>query len=244
MLKYDKESLEESDNQSRQVSVKELQTIILQHQDKIDRMNHDLSTMLKKYLQPVINKTDIEQDGRREWLKQNSDISLLASKIAKESKEYLAALKEHDAKPAPRFYEIWKKNTMTYEMDQLNKWRESISFMNDKLAHEKENYLTTPLAKQFIDNYVKEQISAQNNQKGLQAINLQREYLSNQRREIAQINFTASQIKNSDAKITVNGNVEKLKNVVSQGDKIKNQLSKIQLNEKTISQSRGGVRYR
>ncbi len=246
MLKYDKELLEEPDNQSRKISVKELQNLILQHQDKIDRMNNDLSTKLKKYSQPVIlNKTDLEQEGRREWLKQNPDISQLENKIAKESTEYIAALKEHDAKPAPRFYEIWKKNTMTHEIDRLNKWRESISVMNDRLANEKEIDLKMPLAKQFIDNYVKEQIASQDkNQKRVQEINREREYLSDQRREIVKINFTVSQIKNRDANITINGNIKDLKNIASQAEKIKNQLLKIQSKENKLSKPRTVERYR
>jgi len=72
LAKYDKEALEEPDNQSRQISIKELQIITLQHQDKLDRSNSDLAIMLKKYSQPVINKTKLEQEGRREIKIRNS----------------------------------------------------------------------------------------------------------------------------------------------------------------------------
>jgi len=162
-----------------------------------------------------------------------------------ENKEYIAALKEHDSKSIPRFYELWKKNTMVYESDQLNKWRESISYKSDELANGKENYLKTPLAKQFIDNYINEQITLQdNNQKKVQEINLKREDISGQRREIAKINFTASQIKNNDVTITVNGNIKDLKKIVPQANKITNQLLKSKANETKFNKPLMIERYR
>ena len=243
MMKAGKELLEDLDNQSRQVSVKELQTMTLHHQDTIDRMNKNLSSMLKKYSQPVITKAELEQEGRSEYLKQNSDISQLESLIAKESKEYMVALKEHIVKPAPKFYEIWKKKTMDHEAHRLSQWRESIRSMNEKLATEKELYLETPSAKIFVAHYSKEKIVEQeNNQKRVQDINLKRASLSEQRKEIAKINFSASQIKNRDTNITVNGNLKDLNHVAFQGEKIKNQLLKIQLNESSFAKTRGAER--
>ncbi len=245
MLKYNKELLEEPDHQSRQISIKELQIIIQEHQDKIDRMDQDLSSMLKKYLPTVKNKMELEREGHRECLKQNPEISQSESKIARESKEYIAAVKAYDAKSAPKFYEVWKKNSITNEIQQLDNWRESIHSMNHKLANEKSIYLKTPSARQFIDHYIKEKITEQdNNQKRIQEMHGKRNELSDLRTKIANINFTVSQIKNNSATITMNGNLKDLNHVASQSEKIKNQLVKIQFNENTFTKSHGLDRYR
>jgi len=219
MMKSNKGSFVESDNQCRQISIGDLETATLQHQDDIDRTKMGLSIMLKNYLRPEINKTDLEVEGAREWLRQNPDISELERNIIKESEDFDVAVEKYNSKPALKFYEIWKKDAMALENNRLYKWRKSIHSMNDKLANEKENSVITPLAKQFINSYVKEKMAEQiDNQKRAQEIYLKRELLSTQRWEIAKISFAASQIKNRNKKIMMSGSIKNWYNIASQGE--------------------------
>ncbi|VBB08462.1 Hypothetical protein LUCI_3734 [Lucifera butyrica] len=235
---------EEPNNQVNQISIKELQTVILQHQDQIDRINDTLAIMQQKYSQPMLNKSELEQKGREEYLK-NASISQQEREFAKEGQEYTAALNKHVSTPAPRFYEFGKKSAWAQEAERLTKWRAAVIAKQEQLAIEKESYIKTAEAKQFVNNYVKDQMQKQEiDQRRVQAIKFQRESLGGQRKEIEKINLAASRVKTLDASISIRGNVKKLDNVISQKEKIQDQLSKIRANEKVFNKtySRGIVR--
>lgn len=236
MVRFNKRFFAKLDNQCIQISIAHLETVTLWHQTDIDLAKMNLSMMLKSYLRDAMDRNDLEKEAGKEWIKQNSSISELERNIILENQYYDAALKEYNSKPAPNFYELWKKEAMVRENFQLYRWRKLIRSMHDKLANEKENSLATPLAKQFIDNYVEEKIAEQSdNQKRAQEILLNLDALSYQRRVIVKIDFQVGPIRNRDTKITVNGDIKDLINLMSQKEQIEKQLLEIQLGEKLFS---------